>query len=66
MQIIFEDKDKKYNYKTTDIIDIIIYTKRVNKYVKEKHIGRFGDRRDRIQVSRGIFVGIKKRIWRRR
>jgi len=34
--------------------------------MKEEFIRRFGNKRSRIQVSREIFVGIKKIIWKRR
>ena len=66
MQTIFEDEDKRRNHREADTMDIIIYTRRVSKCVKEKYIRRFRIRESRIQISRRVFVRIKEGIlWRR-
>ena len=62
MQTIFEDEDKRRNHREADIMDIIIYTRRVSKYVKEKYIRRFRIRESKIQISGRVFVRIKEEI----
>ena len=66
MQTIFENEDERSNSGRTNTLDTIIYAGRIGRYMKEEFIRRFGNKRSRIQVSREIFVGIKKIIWKRR
>ena len=61
MQTIFEDEDKKSNLRRVDTIDIIIYTGRVNRCMKEKYIRRFRIGKNRTWISREVFVRIKQR-----
>ena len=66
MQTISEDEDEKSNSGGTNPMDLVICIGKVSRYVKGKYVGRFGGRRNRIQISREIFGRIKKRVWRRR
>ena len=66
MQVILENKDERSNSRKTDLMGVIICTRRIDRCMERKVIGRFRDRRSRIWVSRGIFVGVKKGVQRRR
>jgi len=62
IQIIFENENKRSSSRETDIINTIICTERIGRCMKGELVRRFENRRSRIQVSRGIFVRIKKGI----
>lgn len=64
MQIIFKDENERSSSRGTNIMDIIIYVGRISRCMKGELVGRFRNSKSRIWVSRGIFVGSKKRIWR--
>ena len=48
MQTIHKNEDEGDNSRRTDLINLIIYIRRVYRYLERKHIGRFGSRRSRI------------------
>jgi len=60
----YMDKDKRSNNKRADLIDTIICTGRIGRYIEGEFFRRFGIGRSRIWVSKRIFVEIKERIWR--
>ena len=47
-------------------MDIILCIKKISRWIERKHIGRFGIRESRIQISRRIFVGTEESIQKRR
>ena len=56
MQAIYENKNVKYNNKKADLVDVIIYSERISKYLE----GEFFER------SRDINIGIynnKEKFW---
>jgi len=65
MQIIFEDEDERSSSRGTNSMDSLIHTRRISRYIEGEYTRRFRDRRDRIQISWGIFSRIEKGIWRR-
>ena len=58
MLVIFKNKNKRSNSGRTNSMNIIIYTRWISRCMEEEFVRRLGSRR--------IFVGIKKRVWRRR
>ena len=66
MQTIFENKNKGGNGRRINSIGTVICVGRVGDYMEGKFIREFRDRRDKIWISRRIFVRIKKEVWRRR
>ena len=66
MQVVFKDEDEGSSGRRTDLMDLIICIRRIGRYLERKCVGRFGDRRSRIQVCRGIFGKNKEEVWRRR
>jgi len=66
MQAIFENKDERSNSGGVTLVDIILCIRRISRWMERKHIGRFGIRESRIQISRRIFVGTEESIWKRR
>lgn len=66
MQTIFENENKGGNGRRINSIDTVICAGRVGDYMEGKFIREFRDRRDRIWISRRIFVRIKKGVRRRR
>ena len=58
MLVIFKDKNKRSNSGRTNSMNIIIYTRWISRCMEGEFVRRLGSRR--------IFVGIKKRVWRRR
>jgi len=62
MQIIPENENEKSNSGRIDPMGVIICTSRIGRCMKRKFIGRFRNRRSGIWVSRGIFVGAKKKF----
>lgn len=47
-------------------MNTIICVEKINRHMKREFVRRFGTRRSRIWVRRGILVEIKKEIWERR
>ena len=45
---------------------IILYTRRISKCVEREYIREFRNRRSRVWISRRVFIGVKKGVWRRR
>ena len=45
-------------------MNIIICVERISRYIEGIHVRRFRDRRSRIQVSRGVFLGLRKEFER--
>ena len=42
MQVIYKDKDKKSSSRRANIVDLVLYTRRISRYMKGKYVGRFG------------------------
>jgi len=40
MQVVYQDKDKRSSNRGTDSVDLIIYTRRISRYIEEKYVGR--------------------------
>ena len=53
---------KRSSSKGTDIINTIICAERIGGHIEGELVRRFGNERSRIQVSKRIFVRIKKGI----
>ena len=62
MQIIFENKDEEGNSGRTNSMGSIIYVERISRCMEGNFVRGFRNRRNRIWISRGIFVGIKKEV----
>ena len=65
MQVIYKNKNERRYSKRINIVDIVIYTRRVSRYVEEKYLGRFRSKNTGIWNSRGILVDIKKKFRKR-
>lgn len=48
MQIILENKDERSNSGKTNLMDSIMYTRRIGRCVERKFIRGFGDKRSGI------------------
>ena len=44
MQVIYHNKDKRGGSRRTNPVDVIIYTRRISEYLKEKYVRRFKER----------------------
>ena len=42
MQIIYKNKDERDGSQKTDLVDIIIYTEKISRYLEGKYARRFG------------------------
>jgi len=64
MQIILKDKDERNSSWRANPVCAIIYTGKINEYIRRKCIGESGIREDRIWISRRVFI-IERIQWRR-
>ena len=48
MQVIYKNENERDGGRRTDLVDAIIYTERVGRYLEGECFGRFGDSRFRI------------------
>ena len=61
---LYKNEDEERSSKKTNSVDIVMYIRRVSRYLKEKYSRRFGSMIIGIQDSREIFGRSKERIWR--
>jgi len=48
VQIIHKNEDKESSSRETNPVNLIIYARRISRYLKEEYFGRFGNRSDGI------------------
>ena len=48
MQIVFEDKDKKYGSRGADSVSVILYVEGISRHLERKHFEGFGSRKFRV------------------
>ena len=48
MQAIFKDTDEGRCNGRTDLVNIVLYTRRINSHLEEEYVGRFGARKFRV------------------
>lgn len=41
MQIVHKNKDKWSSSRRIDLVDFVIYTRRISRYVKREYVGEF-------------------------
>jgi len=47
-------------------MDIILCTRSISRYIEKEYIREFKNRRSKVWISRRVFVGVKKGVWRKR
>lgn len=62
MQTIHQNEDKKEYSGRASTLNFDVYTGRIDRYVKRKHIGRSRIRKLEVCISKGVVGSIEKRI----
>ena len=65
MQTIYKDEDEGGGSRRTDLVGIIIYTRKISRCLEGECLGGVGRRRIRIQICRGVFSSHQEEVWRR-
>ena len=65
MQTIYKDENEGGGSRRTNPVGTIICARRVSRHLEEEYLGRFGGRRIRIQICKGVFGSHQEGVWRR-